>query len=316
MKLLTRSRSKTCPEDLRLVAAIVMLTVTLAMAPHAAAAVEAEPGEVTFTSLQDQSTIQLKSGGEALPGSAVQEWKLYVNEHDYDHMVEVQKGDEALTVSPSGDMEVGTYTLEIQTAKGKAEVKVHAPLTTLESIVERKAEQTGITVQQARDRFGLTSESPRADIMLDVPPIYYEGQVLTLAVPATPGQTHEWLVNGDVVHEGPNALTFALLFADTGDYFIGYRARKGDAITASDVAYTTVLSLPPTVIETNEGQTVQLQAPRGYQKYTWMMATGPVLGSGRILRHKFDTPGIHRVVCRAEKAGPGYAKFPYELTVK
>lgn len=294
-----------------LVAAAAVLG--LAVVSAAGAELRAEPASITFDAPADKASIRVLSNGEALGGQSISRWRLIASEHAYNHMLLVEKKGGTLIVRPSDHMEVGHYTLRISTAKGEVDVDVYAPLSSLDSIVERKAREMGVSVDEARKQLGLATENPRSTIEITLPAVYYEGQGFKLDVPADLGERHVWNLNGQTVLEGEDANVFEHVFTETGDYVLTYEAMKGDALMASAQAHTTVAQLPPVEVDVHTETTVPFTAPEGYATYTWTLK-GEEVGTGKVCELSFGEPGEYMLECMARKAeSKEYSRFRFSI---
>jgi hypothetical protein len=286
----------------RIKAAVAVMAAAL-LIPATAGALTAEPATVTFHAQDDTVTITLRDNGAALNGAAVTGWKLMASGHDYNHMLDVQKTADGLVVSPTNDLEMGTYDLVVSTRAGSATVDVRAPLTELKSIVDEMAAKWGISTAEAKDRLGMKTTPGTAEVDITVPATYYEGQSLSLDVPMVDNELR-WLVNGKVVEEGPGATSLAYTFEETGNYVITVQVLEDGTIVGSDSVWTTVAPRPAVAWSVRPGREFTLDAPFGYATYMWKV-DGEVVGTGRTLTHRFQTPGTYDVTCKAQETGAG-----------
>ena len=167
-------------------------------------AVTADPANLTFVSPDQSFTIKLVNDGTPIPVADIRGWQFLASGHDYKHMIDVEKMNGGIKLSPSNTVELGSYDLNIETAQGSTVVRVLAPFSDVPNIVEQTKALTGLSDQKVAEKLGLTSATGRSDIRLDVPPVYYEGQTLELTMPSTTGDGHTciWFINGEVVAEG------------------------------------------------------------------------------------------------------------------
>jgi plastocyanin len=281
----------------------------------AATALTADPASVTFHAQDDTVTITVSDGGQALAGDAVTSWKLMASGHDYNHMLNVSKTAAGLEVSPTEDLEMGTYDLVINTASGTVRVDVRAPLTELTGIVEEKAAAWGVSEREAKDRLGLLQTAQTAAIDINLPATYYVGQTLEAAVDPSDEVGLRWLVNGAVMDEGPGAESFTHTFEKPGNYVVTVQAMRGDEVVGSDSAWTTVAPRPAVLWTVDAGRQFTLDAPAGYDSYTWTVG-GEYVGSGPQLTYRFETPGTYEVECKARNAtDDGYDLYRWLTTV-
>jgi len=189
------------------------------------------------------------------------------------------------------------------------------PLEKLDNIVEKRAKALGISKQEARKLLGLTTTVPHPDVSIELPAVYYEGQTLALEMPKQPDTSYMWSVNGGVVAQGPDANALEYTFKKTGSYVITYHEIKSGQVVAADSAITTVAPAPaiPWTVET--GQEFTLEAPVGYDTYTWEISEQYV-ATGRKLTYTFEVPGVYTAQCTAtRKAEPGFQSFRYMIDV-
>ena len=295
----------------------LMAALLTVLAAERAEAVTATPSEVVIESPNASKIIRIEQGGEAVPADAIGECKLWAGNNDYDYMFTYEKQDGAVTLKPTGKLEIGSYRLVVDTEHGEAEVEVYAPLSDQENIVEKMAQAMGISVESARQRLGLTTEIPEASVSLDLPAVYYEGQTLSVAMPEREAVSYVWLVNGEPVAQGPDANELVYTFTETGSYVIAYHELRDDRVVTSTRAYTMVAPLPAMPWQTKTGRPLELQAPQGYDLYTWK-TNGVYIGTGRTLRHTFENPGNYIVTCTARRTGPearGYTEFRWSIGV-
>jgi hypothetical protein len=213
------------------------------------AAVTADPAQATFTSPQQSAVIKLTKDGVPVPARDIRGWQFIASDHDYRHMLSVQKMDGALKIAPSRTIEVGSYDLRIDTVQGGVVVQVFAPLSELPDIVEKTAVLTGEPKAKIEEKMGLSTPLGCGQVRIDLPPLYYVGQTLELTMPAGSGCSCAWSVNGKIVAEGAgqNALTYT--FAAPGEYTLTYvetdKENGRNAVVARATANTKVV--PATV---------------------------------------------------------------------
>jgi hypothetical protein len=298
---------------------MVEAVVALVLVQSAAyAQVIADPDSVTFTTQQDSKTITLTSYGEPVPASAIGQVQFLVGDHTYEHMIKVEKRDGAIVVTPD-TMESGWYTLVIHTDMGQATVAAYAPLAHIAETLEERATALGITVDELKERLGLTQQSKREIIDIELPPVYYEGQSIIVTAPDTPDAVHIWAINGKVVYEGPGANRLIYVLTEPGDLILTYVKKINDVIVASDTAATRVIAQPGVQSAVTVNRKVVLSAPMGYGAYLWTL-DGEQVGTGRLLEHTFTEPGIYTVVCEARGGASGipdtYRRVTYRITVE
>lgn len=305
--------------------ALVALFACGLLAPLSHAAVVADPATVTFTAPQQSVTIKLTDGGAPVPAASIEGWKLLASGHDYKHMLTIDKSDGALTIAPSGTVEVGSYDLNIDTAAGPVVVHVFTPLNDVPDIVEKRAALTGQSELQVKQQLGLVAPVGPVRIDIDLPSVYYEGQTLELTMPPKPGapRTYTWFMNGDLLQQGPDRNSLKYTFEAPGEYVLTYVETEhadGKLTTMGQaVAYTRVVAIPPVIVDVAPKTVVTYAAPAGYQHFVWRV-DGIESGTGPELKHAFDTPGVHSVDCLATApvTGPaqGFQRVRYSTNVR
>ncbi|MCP4645178.1 MAG: hypothetical protein GY851_32350 [bacterium] len=289
------------------------------LAQSSLAAVTATPNTVVFRSPEQTVTITLTQDGAPVPAADMGPCKLFVSGHDYDEMFVFEKRDGAVTLVPTKYLEVGRYDLVIRTKAGEVHVAVYTPLSDQKSIVEKRAEDLGVSVEEAKLQLGLAVQGVRTITEIELPPVYYEGQTLELAMPETQDSVHVWRINGEVVRKGADAAAFSYTFREPGEYTLAYTEMRGDAVVTAAAAHTTVVALPPIPVEVGEDVDIAFRGIAGYGEYTWKVDGRPLTG-GVALKHAFIEPGAHTVEClsAAPNQGPedGFVRQRYAVTVK
>lgn len=287
-------------------------------------AVTADPASVTFLSPGQSFTVKLSNDGVPISGKDIREWQFLASGHDYKHMVDVEKMNGAVKISPSGTVELGSYDLNIETTQGAVVVRVLMPLSDVPDVVERIAELTGQSEQKVAEKMGLTSTSGRSEVQLDLPPVFYEGQTLTLTMTAKPADGHsaQWFINGDAVAEGPDPYALNYTFLDAGDYIVTFietaTVDGAQVIAAHAESYTRVVSIPAVTNHVTVNTTVTYLPPNGYGNHSWSVDGNPVSKDPELIQ-KFVAPGTHVVECLAsapdEGPATGFQRVRYNTTV-
>ncbi len=285
--------------------------------------VTADPVKVTFTAPQQSATIKLVNDGAPIPSKDIRGWRFIASDHDYKHMLSVEKTDGALKIAPSPTMEVGSYDLSIETAQGAVSVQVFAPLSDVPDIVERIASLSGLSEKKIKEKLGMMASFVREETQIDLPPVYYEGQTLELTMVAKPGHMCSWFMNGDLVTEGQDQNTFTHTFKEPGEYVINYiesASENGEIKSATRaVAHTRVVPVPGVPAEVAVNTEMTFAPPPGYQKHAWRI-DGQEVSTEPALKHTFREPGVHAVECLASSPNQGNARgflrIRYNTTVK
>lgn len=294
---------------------VAVVLATAALAP-AAAALEATPGQITFSSIQESARIALSHNGAPVPASDVQSVKLYVANHDYDHMIDVSREDGAITVRPTGMLELGTYDLAIRTAHGEKRVPVYALLQIVDASLEARAARLGVTVEEVKARLGISQAAGQDRVSLNVPELFYVGQALETNVPLAAGRTARWMING-TAHTAEGG-TFRYVFEQPGTYDIGYLESANGMTLAVGLDTTLVVPEPAVKTSVAAGTKLTLHAPAGYQDFAWTLDGEPA-GSEATWSGDFSAPGEHAVMVRASNPAPGarqaFRLVTYKVTV-
>lgn len=282
----------------------------------AATALEATPGQITFDSIQESARIALTHNRSPVPASAVQSVKLYVGNHDYDHMIQVSREDGAITVRPTGMLELGTYDLAIRTTSGETRIPVYALLQIVDASLEARAARLGVTVEEVKARLGISQAVGQDRVSLNIPDLFYVGQALEMTIPLQAGRTARWMING-TAHTAAGE-TFRFVFEQPGTYDIGYLESANGKTVA--VGLDTALVVPEPAVRTSvaAGTKLTLHAPAGYQDLVWTLDGEPA-GAGADWSGEFTAPGEHTVSVRASNPAPGtrqaFRMVTYKITV-
>lgn len=292
------------------------LSIVSGPAAVSAQGIVGDPPALEFHSPTDSRTLRLLRDGSPFPVEQVRGWRVLVEDRDYSHMFRIRREAGALVITPSDTVEVGNYDLVINTVAGQARISITTPLDELPSILDLRSSSAG-SVDAARRELGLTTTNPYAQVSFELPPQYYVGQVLNLAIPAQPGRTQQWAVNGQVVESGAGgALSFT--FPGPGDYEIRYAERVGNRVVAEASARTTVVEELPLKWEVRRDAPFRLEGPEGYTHYVWNV-DGEEKGRDRVFRYSFGTPGQYTIECTASGPadGPpsGFRRIRYETIV-
>lgn len=305
--------SPTARIPIPILAAGILAAIAL---PTAARALEAAPGQITFNSIQESERVALSHNGAPVPASDVQSVKLYVGNHDYDHMIEVSREDGAITVRPTGMLELGTYDLAIRTAHGETRVTVYALLQIVDASLEARAARLGVTVEEVKTRLGISQAVGQDRVSLNIPDLFYVGQALKSTVPLAAGREAVWTING-TAHTAEGG-AFRYVFDQPGTYDIGYLESANGKTVAVGLDTTLVVPEPAVKTSVAAGTRLTLHAPPGYQDVAWTLDGQPA-GAGAEWSGEFAAPGDHAVSVRASNSAPGtrqaFRLVTYKITV-
>lgn len=288
------------------------LTIGLAAATGHTA-MTASPAETTFTLPDQSATVSLKIDGVPIPAKDILSWRFLASGHDYKHMIDVEAMDGAIKISPSKTLEIGSYDLEIATARGSVVVRVFAPLSDVPNIIEKTAALAGTSEQKAAEALGLTTTTGREKITLALPPVYYEGQTLEVSLAAKPvaGHTCTWFMNGDAIAKGPEQHAISYTFEEPGEYVLTYveTVKENGALVTVALARanTRVVRMPGVATDTAVNTEIEYSPPAGYQKFVWRIDDREV-STASSLKHTFLKPGTHVVECLASSPDKGPAQ--------
>ena len=299
------------------------LVVAFLGATAAFGAVTADPPTATFTAPEQSATIALTRDGAPLPARDMGAWQFLASGHDYKHMLNLEKRDGAIIISPSATMEVGSYDLTLQTSGGTVVVRVYSPFSDLPDIIATKAALTGKSEEKVREELGMTTPLGREQIHLETPAVHYEGQTLEITMPVTPGRTSLWFINGEQAAVGPDQNTLSHTFLEPGEYVLDYvEGEKREGVLfpiARATAHVRVVSPPEIATEIAVNTSMRYNPPAGYRHHVWHL-DGEEVSREPVLQHTFRAPGVYRVECLATgpDAGPaqGFQRVRYRTTVR
>ncbi len=296
----------------------LVATMAMVFAVPASAGVTASPSDVIFNDVTQTATVHLRTDGNTVPAADVGAAKVYIGENDYDHMFDITRKDGAIHISPNEHTEIGSYRLVIPTDSGKATVNVYTPLSDLETSLETQARMAGMSVDALKHSLGLFTMTERDFVSLELPPIYYEGQNLMVAMDPPAARDFKWYVNGRMVESGQGPYTFTYAFTDPGVHTVRYEEWTDGKIVSTAYDTTQVVAEPPVQWRVSKNQEFSLQAPEGYARYTWFV-NGAVVSNQRVLTHMFTRPGTYTVQSHAMDAltddVPAHRKIVYEVSV-
>jgi hypothetical protein len=233
-------------------------------------------------------------------------------------MFRYEKSDGGLKLTPTGECEIGSYDLVVNTSSGKLSFKVYTPLDEMPGTLENVAASMGITVDELRERMGLVTPLGSVEVSLNLPEVYYEGQLLDLKLEAIEGATHTWKINGTLVAQGPGAAAMRYVFDKPGLAVVEYTATRDGRTIAASKDTTMIAKVPAIEWKVPRNIEFTLHATPGYGKYTWTVNGEPV-GEGRALSHRFEKPGMASIECLCEEpvSGPEgtFLRITYRVEV-
>lgn len=281
------------------------------LAASGAGALEAKPERLTITSDSEPVTLGITHNGAAVAAVDIGAVKLYVDQHDYDHMIVVNRADGQITIHPTPELELGMYDLAVQTTHGELRVPVTALQQIADQGLEARAKRQGVTVDDIRAQLGMSQTVGQERITLGLGEAYYLGQTLRIAMEVAAPRTAEWTVNGEKVDAPGGALAYT--FDQPGVYDFAYVEKQGGRAVAMGLGTTTVIAEPPVPVTVNAGVKQTLAGPTGYGKYAWKI-DGNEAGTGSTWTGTFESPGKHTATVRAETPDPGTAQVFREIT--
>lgn len=293
----------------------MIAALALALA-HAALAVEANPGQIEIKTADQAVTIGVTHNGAPVSASDITSVKLYVDQHDYDHMITVEKADGAVTIRPTEALELGHYDLAIKTAQGEVRVPVTALQTIADEGLEARAKRQGVTVEEIKKQLGISQSVGQDRINIGFSEICNVGTTVTCDMNVPEGRTAEWMVNGEKVDAPGGKLTY--FFEEPGIYDFAYVEKAGGRALAIGLATVNASAQPGQPVEVKVGVEQTLLGPEGYGRYAWKL-DGAEAGNASSWKGSFESPGTHVVTVRAD-APVGETAQPvriatYHLTV-
>ncbi|MBI1318086.1 MAG: hypothetical protein GC168_03925 [Candidatus Hydrogenedens sp.] len=298
----------------------ILTTAWCLAAPFTAFGVEATPSTLTFHTHAETAVITLTDAGEALMTEDFKGSRFMAGESNYGRMIAVSAFDGGVRVAPTDQLEVGSYTLVLETRRGSVNVAVKVPLDGEKSILDQRAEALGGARDEAMNDIGLSTKLPRGSMRFTLPQRYLVGQGFQLTAPSQPDIVYRWLVNGVMEAEGGGDVTLTYVFPAEGDYTVRLEQRSvnGDWNLASE-STTLVEASRPAKVEAKRGQRMTFKAVDGYGKYTWTL-DGTLVGERNSATVAFPHSGSYALICRCENPAapsvPGmFYNVRYEITV-
>ncbi len=282
------------------------------VAAPAMAELKAQPANILFHAMSDKAVIALTVDGAPLPASDIKDIAFIASGHDYREMIQVEKADGQITVSPTDFLQVGSYDLRITAGAETVDVVAYAPLTELPGTLEKQAQELGISVDTLKERLGLTRPLGAVQLSFELPATYFEGQMLSLDLPSSPGHHMEWTVNGKVVKDGENAHKLDYVFEKAGPYVVTYVEYADGVAYASASADTAVVAHPPIPVDIKAGTTLKLQAPEGYPTVEWQI-DDEIAATGPLFDKAIKQPTT--VICVAKKPSGEFMNTQYDIRV-
>ncbi len=293
----------------------IVSTLAIVLAP-AALAVEANPAQIEIKTADQAVTIGVTHDGTPVPAASITSVKLYVDNHDYDHMITVEKKDGAVTIRPTEALELGHYDLAIKTGQGEVRVPVTALQTVADEGLEARAKRQGVTVEEIKAQLGISQSVGQDRISLQFADEYNVGQTLGATMNVPDGRTAEWTVNGEKVDAPGGKLSYT--FEEPGIYDFAYLEKAGDRILALGLD-TVKVSTVGSAVEVKAGVAQTFLGPEGYGRYAWKL-DGVVVGAESSWKGSFESPGNHVVSVRADTPAAETAQpvgiVTYIVTVK
>ena len=290
--------------------------LALAVAP-AALAVEAVPSAIEIKTADQVVTIGVTHDGAPVPAASITSVKLYVDNHDYDHMITVEKKDGAVTIRPTEALELGHYDLAIKTGQGEVRVPVTALQSVADEGLEARAKRQGVTVEEIKAQLGISQSFGQDRIDLNLSETYYVGQSLTMKMEVPAGRIASWMVNGAAVDAPGGSLNYP--FEQTGIYDIAYVEKQKERTMAIALGTVTVVAEPSIPVTVKAGVIQTLLGPEGYGRYTWKL-DGADAGKESSWKGSFESPGAHSVTVRAEapsaESAQSFRELTYAITVE
>jgi hypothetical protein len=284
-----------------------------------ATALEANPVALTFEARDVTKTVSLVSEGQPLAAADITGTSFLVENHTYDHMISVKPVEGGIEVTPTDQMEIGSYILQVKTPHGEIAIPVYTPLSDLETSLESRARERGITVEQLKEELGMANRPmgrERVDVIM--PSVVYAGKKIIIPMETSQERRYEWTLNGQPLLEGIGPHTLRYTFEEPGLYVFHFNEYEGDTLVASGREVVTVIPEKAVTGAVERDAAVEFLAPEGYAQYNWFV-NGEPSGSGYKLACKLREPGLHVIDVEARTPRPGldddYRKVVYQILV-
>ena len=258
-------------------------------------ALDLKPEQLEIKTVTESATIAVTKGGTPVSASAIQSVKLYVDAHDYDHMIRVEKRDGQVTIHPTEFLELGVYDLRIKTSQGSGSVRVVALQEIVKTDIASQAQRQGVTEEAIKAKLGISQSLGQERVTMDIQGPYYVGQRLRVTVPVQAGRTASWFVNGEAVPSEGGSLDHVLELE--GLYDLAYVEKEGETTKAVVFNTVQVIAEPSIRVEYTVGSTLTLSAPEGFGAYVWSV-DGAEGGTGPTWEGQFEGAGTHEVSVR------------------
>lgn len=272
--------------------------------------VQCEPEIVSFSQLDDVAVIGLYKDGSPLPSSALRGARAMIDDRNYSHQFFIERstdGPAQLTIRPNPvHVQVGTFTLRIDTREGPAVAAVKTPLDKLPGTLENRAKALGITEEQLKAEMDLLQSTKRERVSVALPESYEEGHLFELALGENPSHEYVWIVNGERVTNGKGEGTLRHVFTMAGPNTIVYEEREDGGLVSAWQGTVQINPTPAVPWKVPAKTEFTLSGPPGFQKYTWL-ADGRLVSQDPILKHSFTLAGDHTIECLAEEPVKGHA---------
>lgn len=297
--------------------ASLSLVAPLWCAAAYAGIVQCDPEIVSFSGLDGEATIKLYVDGAALPSDAVRGARAMIDDRNYSHQFYIERSEVGpaqlkIRLNPA-QVQVGTFTLRIDTREGPACASIKTPLDELPGTLENRAAALGISVDQLRAELHLVQKAEREQVAVTLPESYEEGYLFELKLGENPEHDYRWIVNGEVVASGRGEGTLRHVFSQTGPNSIQFEERAGDGLVAAWTGRLQVNPAPAVPWDVPVNTAFTLAGPPGYENYRWSV-NGERASRDAMLRHTFKQPGEHTIECLAENAMTGYAQEYRRMT--
>lgn len=258
-----------------------------------------EPTEITFHKMEDVGMVHVFLGGKPVTKSQIESLSI---EGSYGRMFfieqpEGQPGGVLVKANPS-QLEVGTYKLLIRAGKQLAEVTIHAPLDTLQSVIDIESKLQSSDPTDVKLQYGLAQYFGQERVEITLPEKAYEGYVLNIPLPKHRDRLYTWFINDEPVLSGMGESTLRLPLKEAGYLSIRVEIKKEGSLPVSWQGSLSVVSEPEIRMDCGRGETVSLTAPEGFKQYRWEV-DGKSVGHDKVYRFKPSESGTVRVQCYA-----------------
>lgn len=297
---------------------IAWLSGMLLAITASAYAVEIAPSTIVITSREQTEKVVITERGRPVPASSIGSVQFLVDNHNYIHMIEVDRVAGGIVVRPTKDLEIGTYELRVTVGSSRVSATVLATLVHDPDSIQSRAAALGITADELRRQMGLYTTG-RQSMQLDFAEWYPVGRRVRIEIPAPERARYEWRLNGESIDSGYGPHVFEYTLRRPGPHRFEYIETDPGGATVRTEAVTTVGEPETRLVNLAAKQSVHLLGPEGFTEYTWLI-DGEIVSDGMDLTQSFSRPGEYRVECIASghvtAEDVAFEKATYRIVVR